>query len=62
MAINQEIEYKQLLTRDEYDALRNEYFNTLKPFTQKNHYIDTPDFALAEHLMALRIREIKDDY
>lgn len=35
MAINQEIEYKQLLTRDEYDALRNEYFNTLKPFTQK---------------------------
>ncbi|PTJ48542.1 CYTH domain-containing protein [Staphylococcus simulans] len=62
MTINQEIEYKQLLTHNQYEALRNRYFNTLKPFTQKNHYIDTPDFALAEHLMALRIREIDDTY
>lgn len=62
MAINQEIEYKQLLTKSEYNKLKTAYFKDQQPFTQTNHYIDTKDFALANHLMALRIREKDGTY
>lgn len=62
MAINQEIEYKQLLSEEEYTALKKAFFNSQQPFTQTNFYIDTPDFELAEQLMALRIRQIGKEY
>lgn len=62
MAINQEIEYKQLLSKEEYTALKKAFFNSQQPFTQTNFYIDTPNFELAEQLMALRIRQIGKEY
>ncbi|MBI5975271.1 CYTH domain-containing protein [Staphylococcus canis] len=60
MAQAQEIEFKQLIDAETYQTIRTAYFKTQQPFTQKNHYIDTPDLQIAQHKMALRIRE-KDD-
>ncbi|ANZ33786.1 CYTH domain-containing protein [Staphylococcus carnosus] len=62
MAINQEIEYKQLLSEDQYNEIKKAFFSGQKPFTQTNFYIDTPNFELAEQLMALRIRQIDNNY
>ncbi|AYX89441.1 CYTH domain-containing protein [Staphylococcus cohnii] len=60
MATNNEIEFKQLLSKDHYQAIYDTYFLDTKPFSQTNYYIDTPNFDLKSHHSALRIR-IKDD-
>lgn len=58
-----EIEYKNLLTKQDFERLvhffkiENEQF-----FTQKNHYFDTKEFGLKEQGSALRIREKNDTY
>lgn len=52
-----EIEFKNLLNKDEYDNLLAEYQlseSSLK--TQTNIYFDTPDFKLKAKKMGLRIR------
>ncbi|MCE5001676.1 CYTH domain-containing protein [Staphylococcus pseudoxylosus] len=61
MATNNEIEFKQLLTENQYNVIHKTYFNEIEPFKQTNFYIDTPDFDLKDHKSALRIR-VKDDY
>jgi len=60
VATNNEIEFKQLLSKDHYQAIYDTYFLDTKPFSQTNYYIDTPNFDLKSHHSALRIR-IKDD-
>ncbi|MDH5139188.1 CYTH domain-containing protein [Staphylococcus cohnii] len=60
MATNNEIEFKQLLSKDHYQAIYDTYFLDTKPFSQTNYYIDTPNFDLKSHHSSLRIR-IKDD-
>ena len=60
MATNNEIEFKQILTKDLYDKIFNTYFKNEKPFSQTNYYIDTKDFKLRDHRSALRIR-VKDN-
>lgn len=60
MATNNEIEFKQLLSEDDYQAIYNTYFLNIKPFSQTNYYIDTLNFDLKSHQSALRIR-VKDD-
>ena len=57
MAINHEIEFKQLLTPSQYNAIKTHYFADDTPFTQTNHYFDTTDMTLKQHHAALRIRE-----
>jgi glutathione S-transferase len=59
MATNNEIEFKQLLTTQQYNQFSQHYFPNKEPFTQTNYYIDTPDFQLKSHKSALRIR-VKD--
>ncbi|MCD8878211.1 CYTH domain-containing protein [Staphylococcus kloosii] len=59
MATNNEIEFKQLLSAQQYNQFAQHYFPNKKPFTQTNYYIDTPDFQLKSHKSALRIR-VKD--
>lgn len=54
-----EIEFKSMLTKDEYDALLNAYGLTDKVNWQANDYFDTPAFELKNHGAALRIREKK---
>ncbi|MGX0739811.1 uncharacterized protein YjbK [Staphylococcus capitis] len=60
MATNNEIEFKQILTKDLYDKIFNTYFKNEKPFRQTNYYIDTKGFKLRDHRSALRIR-VKDN-
>lgn len=56
-----EIEYKNLLTKTEYDRIMTEFqLNHENPFTQTNYYFDTTDFQLKAHHSALRIRTRPD--
>ena len=57
-----EIEFKNLLTKEEYLKLLD-YFNysSEDAFSQVNHYFDTKDFHLKHNRTALRIRE-KENY
>ncbi|MEC1261519.1 CYTH domain-containing protein [Bacillus swezeyi] len=56
-----EIEFKNLLTKKEFDQMKLYYQFSPKQFvTQKNHYYDTPSFSLKEKGAALRVREKQD--
>ena len=50
-----EIEYKTLLSRQDFDRIKTRFFQE-PAVSQTNHYIDTPDFALKNQQMGLRIR------
>ncbi|UTT41956.1 CYTH domain-containing protein [Exiguobacterium aurantiacum] len=54
-----EIEFKSMLTKDEYETLLAAYDLTDKVKWQANDYFDTPTFELKNHGAALRIREKK---
>ncbi|MFK3985977.1 MULTISPECIES: CYTH domain-containing protein [Exiguobacterium] len=54
-----EIEFKSMLTKDEYETLLTAYDLTDKVKWQANDYFDTPTFELKKHGAALRIREKK---
>jgi uncharacterized protein YjbK len=55
-----EIEFKNMLTKEEYVKLLADTKKT--PISQTNHYFDTADFQLRRHKAALRIRQIEDHY
>ncbi|MFB3162782.1 CYTH domain-containing protein [Neobacillus sp. 179-C4.2 HS] len=58
-----EIEFKNLLTKVEYEKLLNAFnVKDEQIICQTNHYFDTPDFTLKDLGSALRIREKKDHY
>lgn len=62
MHSNIEIEAKVLLTQDQYHTVLSYlHLERYKKVKQTNHYIDTPDRALKENDIALRVRE-KDDF
>ncbi|GAB3063178.1 CYTH domain-containing protein [Salinicoccus sesuvii] len=52
-----EIEFKNLLTGEEYGRMHNALFSSAQSFVQTNFYIDTPDLALKHHRLLLRIRD-----
>lgn len=52
-----EIEYKTLLTKDEYNRLEMQ-MQSVKPVTQTNYYIDSPDFIMKANRISLRIRTL----
>lgn len=54
-----EIEFKSMLTKDEYAALLDSYQLSDQVKWQANDYFDTPAFELRSHGAALRIREKK---
>ncbi|PWU67706.1 CYTH domain-containing protein [Gracilibacillus dipsosauri] len=56
-----EIEFKNLLTSQEYRKL-DPLFHSVTPIVQINHYFETPDFALKRHGGALRIRVKQNQY
>ncbi len=50
-----EIEFKNIVTKEEFDTLCKSF--SIEAFTkQVNHYFETPDFSLKEAGSALRIR------
>ncbi|MDH4596208.1 CYTH domain-containing protein [Listeria innocua] len=58
-----EIEFRNLLTKEEYDRLIED-FRIKKDdfFEQTNFYLDTADFGLKERNSALRIRKLETQY
>ena len=52
-----EIEYKTLLTKDEYNRLAM-LFSHVTPVTQTNYYIDTPQSDMRNKKLSLRIRTL----
>ncbi|TDL62637.1 CYTH domain-containing protein [Rhodococcus qingshengii] len=58
-----EIEFKNLLTKVEYENLLKTFNVKEKDIVmQSNHYFDTPEFALKNLGSALRIRETKNNF
>ena len=57
-----EIEYKTLLTKQEFTTLLHALSFPQDSVSQTNYYFDTINFALKEHLSALRIREKEGKY
>lgn len=58
-----EIEFKNLLTKDEFIKIKDAFHIQDQEFLlQENHYFDTPQFSLKELGAALRIRKKKDQY
>lgn len=57
-----EIEYKNLLSKAEFDLLLHKYPFPKGPQTQINYYFDTKDCLLATNQHALRIREKNNTY
>ena len=57
-----EIEFKTLLTAEEFDRLALQHFQESTMISQENIYIDTHDFELRRRRMMLRIRHINDTY
>ncbi|MER2063794.1 MAG: CYTH domain-containing protein [Alkalibacterium sp.] len=52
-----EIEFKNLLTQQEFEKLKHVFFTeSAIPVTQENYYFDTKDFKLKQVRCALRIR------
>lgn len=63
MEQNLEIEFKNLLLKEEFELLKKFFnINDSDFFTQKNHYFDTSVFALKEKGCALRLREKKSSF
>ena len=52
-----EIEYKTLLTKDEFNRL-NSQLSHVTPVTQTNYYFDSDNFDMKVHRMSLRIRTL----
>lgn len=58
-----EIEFKNLLTEEEYENLLVRFgYSTEDAHTQINHYFDTADFQLRDKRSALRIRQKGNTY
>lgn len=58
-----EIEFKNLLTKEEYLLLRSSFHTPEQEIIiQQNHYFDTPLFHLKDNEVALRIREKNGEY
>lgn len=62
MSTNNEIEFKQLLSKANYQDIYDKYFLGEKAFSQTNYYIDTLNFDLKSHQSALRIRVKNNAY
>lgn len=57
-----EIEFKNLLTKDEFNKLVTSFKLEQSFISQTNHYFDTPDFTLKDASSALRIREKNNSF
>ncbi|MBF2475650.1 CYTH domain-containing protein [Listeria seeligeri] len=58
-----EIEFRNLLTQEEYARLIDTFrIKEEDYFEQTNYYFDTADFSLKERQSALRIRQLEEQY
>jgi uncharacterized protein YjbK len=58
-----EIEYKNLITKDQYETLMDQYDSLRHPiYKQVNHYFDTKNFSIKTLRAALRVRFKQNNY
>jgi len=58
-----EIEFKNLVSSEDFTKLLNHFQISSHDFTmQENHYFDSLDFSLKQKRTALRVREISDQF
>lgn len=57
-----EIEYKAMLTKEQFNNVLAHFPFPKQPIQQTNHYFETTNFALKAANAALRIREINNQY
>lgn len=62
MSQSVEIEYKNMLTKEEYKYLLRLLPYESRIIRHKNHYFDTKSYTLQQNRTALRIREAKNQY
>ncbi|MCF3942084.1 CYTH domain-containing protein [Oceanobacillus alkalisoli] len=62
MAQEIEIEFKNLLTKAEFDTLLETFPFPKEPIKQTNHYFETENLELKKHHSALRIREKNGEF
>lgn len=60
--IETEIEFKNLITSDQFKQIRDSLFIDITPFYQTNFYIDTEDLQIRKNILMLRIRELEDRF
>ena len=60
--IETEIEFKNLITSDQFKQIRDSFFIDITPFYQTNFYIDTEDLQIRKNILMLRIRELEDRF
>ena len=59
---NKEIEFKTLITKEQYYSLLNEFNLSNNIFSQTNHYFDTENTDLIQEQTVLRIRQKCNNY
>lgn len=57
-----EIEYKQLLTKEIYERIKEDHFNHCSPFTQTNNYFTDTKGILSNLRYSLRVRELNNTF
>ncbi len=57
-----EIEFKQLLTKEQFEQIKNDLPFSPEAITQTNYYFETKDEALIRNKCALRIRKKNESY
>lgn len=57
-----EIEYKQLLTKEIYEQIKDEHFKNCTTFTQTNNYFTDSKGILSNLRYSLRVRELNNTY
>lgn len=60
--IETEIEFKNLITSNQFKQIRDSLFIDITPFYQTNFYIDTEDLQIRKNILMLRIRELEDRF
>ena len=60
--IETEIEFKNLITSDQFKQIRDSLFIDITPSYQTNFYIDTEDLQIRKNILMLRIRELEDRF
>ncbi|NCU32906.1 MAG: CYTH domain-containing protein [Candidatus Moranbacteria bacterium] len=62
MTKNIEIEFKTIVTKEQYENILNQFGLRDNIFKQINYYFDTDDYALNQNQIVLRIRKKHDHY
>ncbi len=62
MKTNMELEFKSIITKEQYEALIKEFDLENNIYAQTNYYFDTPDYKLKQMHTVLRIRQKGSNY